>query len=137
MVIGVQSGAQLPADARGFSVWAGFRRTTGGIRVWPKPAERSASKGETRHMGVSSTMRMLLPLAIVALLTLAPVMAQETQADPDCPEGQTATPEGCSEPTECDADVCDTPMTYGNESCIECSGPVDDPRPLGNESCIE
>jgi len=97
---------------------------------------------------------MLTPLALVALLSLAPVMAQETDAQTACPEGQVETPEGCSDqawvdgcppemlcaasadnettPQECDADVCD-PVAYGNESCIECSGPV----PFGNESCID
>jgi hypothetical protein len=90
---------------------------------------------------------MLTPLVLVALLSLAPAMAQDTQAETACPEGQVETPEGCSQQAwvddcppdalcaasegnqtaeECDADTCDHPVAYGNDTCIECSGPVPD-----------
>lgn len=45
-------------------------------------------------MAPSSTMRVLIALAVAALLTTTPASAQE---DPSCPEGQTETPEGCSQ----------------------------------------
>ena len=81
-------------------------------------------------------MRMLIPLALAALLTLAPAKADD--ATPACPDGQVESPEGCSDQAWVDPEDCppehmcaagaDDPQAYGDEDCIECTGaPVDDP----------
>jgi hypothetical protein len=110
---------------------------------------------------------MLAPVAMTMLVMGLAGVPLATAQDADCPEGQTDTPEGCSEQAwtedcppdmmcaageagggnasgevepapDCGGEVCayDTPQQYGNESCIECSGP-NDPQQFGNESCIE
>ena len=90
---------------------------------------------------------MLIPLALAALLTLAPVKAED-DATPACPDGQVESPEGCSDQAWVDPEDCpperlcaagapDEPQSYGGEDCIECSGPVDGPVQYGNESCID
>jgi hypothetical protein len=91
-------------------------------------------------------MRTLIPLALAALLTVAPASAQDES--PACPDGQVETPEGCSDqawidPADCPPEhMCaagnpGSTQSYGNESCIDCSGPVDEPVQYGNESCID
>jgi hypothetical protein len=89
-------------------------------------------------------MRTLIPLAIAALLTVAPALAQD--AEPACPEGQAETPEGCSKQAWVDAEDCPPehmcaagePSQYGEDGCIECSGPTgSDPVPYGPEDCID
>ena len=94
-------------------------------------------------------MRTLIPLALAALLTVAPVMAQDDETA--CPEGQVETPEGCSQQAWVDPEDCppehlcaaggpDEPHQYGSEDCIECSGPSDpasDPVSYGPEDCID
>lgn len=79
---------------------------------------------------------MLIPLVLAALLTLAPAKADD--ATPACPEGQVVSPEGCSDqawvddcpPEHMCAAGADDPQAYGDEDCIECSGPSD----AGNET---
>ena len=80
-------------------------------------------------------MRMLIPLALAALLTLAPVKAED-DATTACPDGQVESPEGCSDqawvddcpPEHMCATGADDPQAYGDEGCIDCTGaPVDEP----------
>src|SRR5688572_21954654 len=88
-------------------------------------------------------MNVLIPLALAALLTVAPASAQENQTA--CPEGQVETPEGCSQqawvddcpPEHMCAAGADDPQAYGDEDCIECSGPVDEPVHYGEDGCID
>lgn len=81
---------------------------------------------------------MLIPLALAALMTLAPTAVQ-AEDETTCPEGQVETPEGCSQQAWVDPEDCppghmcaadagsDQPLPYGPDGCVECSGPVDDP----------
>jgi hypothetical protein len=93
-------------------------------------------------------MRMLIPLALVALIGLAPSGVQAQDASPACPDGQVETPEGCSQqawvddcpPEQMCAAGADEPQSYGAGDCIECSGPVDEPsEPIqyGEDGCID
>ncbi|HJQ92656.1 MAG TPA: hypothetical protein VJ874_00050 [Candidatus Thermoplasmatota archaeon] len=81
-------------------------------------------------------MRTLIPLAIAALLTLAPAAAQD-DATPACPDGQVESPEGCSDQAWVDPEDCPPehlcaagePQQYGDEDCIDCiSAPSQDPQ---------
>lgn len=82
-------------------------------------------------------MRTLIPLALAALLAVAPATAQDES--PACPDGQVETPEGCSDQAwveDCPPEhlcAAGEPQAYGDEDCIECSGPVS----YGPDGCID
>jgi hypothetical protein len=88
-------------------------------------------------MGVSSPMRALIPLALAALLTLAPATAQDAQ--PACPDGQVETPEGCSQQAWVDDCPPDHLCAAGVEDPGHDAGSRDDgptaPQDCGGDVC--
>lgn len=92
-------------------------------------------------VGVSMTRTLIAAmLAMMTLLTPLALAQGETNETRDAPadEGEQAWVDDCPPDMMC---AYDTPQEYGDEDCIECSGPVDDGaepgQSLGPEDCID
>lgn len=82
----------------------------------------------------ASTMRNALHLALVALLAAAPTALAQDERPATCPDGEVDDGAGtCSRQAwveDCPRDMMcaagEDPEPYGDETCIGCSGPIDE-----------
>lgn len=94
--------------------------------------------------------RMLATLATLLLLTVATPFAAAQEDEPPADESHQAWVDDCPPDMMCAfggaEDANETPESYGDEGCIECSGPVEDDASnetpehdgrLGPDDCID